>query len=261
MSEQYDAVVDIQERVEVVDAEDYEYIRPLWKDILLEYFGTLTFVYISLAGVNQAVLSAGSGAVDQVHVALCFTLGLTAGIIVAGQSGGHLNPAVSLTMYATDSNFNAKRLLGYIVAQVYGGFTAGLLVISVYYSWINNLKDPETSIGSFGTLKNDNNSLFSAILDQFIGSALLMLGAMMTSASWYKPITVGTILGGLGLFQGTNGFAFNLARDFGPRAASAVVFGTEPFTAADYWFWVPAVIPFFGIPFGWGLHKVLSALK
>lgn len=259
MSNQYGAVVDIPEPVQ--GDHEYEYKRPLWKDLVLEYFGTLTFVYISLAGVNQAVLSAGSGAVDQVHVALCFALGLTSGIIVAGQSGGHLNPAVSLTMYFTDASFNKFRLLGYVVAQVLGGFTAGLLVIAVYYSWINNLDDPESSIGSFGTLKNANNSLVSSIIDQFIGSAFLMLGVMMTPASWYKSITVGTILGALGLFQGTNGFAFNLARDFGPRVASAVVFGAEPFTVEDYWFWVPAVVPFFGIPFGWFLSKLLSLIQ
>ena len=42
-------------------------------------------------------------------------------------------------------------------------------------------------------------------------------------------------------------FAFNLARDFGPRLASAIVFGSDVFTAQENWFWVPMIIPFFGI--------------
>ncbi len=233
-------------------------VRSLWKDIALEYLGTLTFVYISLSGVNQVVLS---GSTDQFHVALCFCLGLSSGIIVAGRSGGHLNPAVTLTTYATSIDFEVTRLVGYIVAQVCGGFTAGLLVLAVYYSWINNHQDPDTFIGSFGTLKNTNNSLLSTIVDQFIGSALLMFAIVKTPMSWSKPITIGAVLGGLGLFQGSNGFAFNLARDFGPRLASAIVFGTDVFSGEQYWFWVPMIIPFFGCAFGWLLAFLLQRLE
>ena len=235
--------------------------RPLWKDIALEFFGTLTFVYISLAGVNQVVLSSGGGFVDQLQIAICFTLGLSSGIIVAGKSGGHLNPAVSLTLYLTDKEISFSRLIGYILAQLCGGFVAGLLVLAVYYSWIHSYPDDKKFIGSFGTLKDNHNSLFASILDQFIGSALLMFGVMTTPASWSKPLTVGVILGGLGLFQGSNGFAFNLARDMGPRIASAVVFGSDVFTAEGHWFWVPTVIPFFGIPFGWFLYEMLKMIQ
>ena len=229
-----------------LEIEDTPYVpyRPLWKDITLEFFGTFLFVYISLAGVNQVGLS---GSTDQVQVAICFTLGLTAGILVAGKSGGHLNPAVTTTIYATSSDFGTSRFIGYIIAQLCGGFAAGLLVLAVYWSWINNSPESEALIGSFGTLKNPGNSLGAAILDQFIGSALLMLGIVATPDSWSKPLTIGVVLGGLGLFQGSNSFAFNLARDFGPRVASAIVFGSDVFTAQDYWFWVPIVIPFFGV--------------
>ena len=222
--------------------------RPLWKDISLEFFGTFLFVYISIAGVNQVGLT---GSTDQFQVALCFALGLTSGIVVAGPSGGHLNPAVSLTIYATSKEFDLSRLIGYMIAQLCGGFAAGLLVLAVYWSWINNYPESNALIGSFGTLKNPNNSLVSAIIDQFVGSALLMFGIMATPDSWTKPLTIGAVLGGLGIFQGTNSFAFNLARDLGPRIASAIVFGSDVFSAQDYWFWVPIVIPFFGVAFGW----------
>lgn len=235
--------------------------RPLWKDIALEYFGTFAFVYISIAGVNQVVLSSAGGFVDQLQIAICFTLGLSSGIIIAGKSGGHLNPAVSLTLWATGKDITATRLVGYILAQLCGGFTAGLLVLAVYYSWIDTYSDDKKFIGSFGTLKDSHNSLFASILDQFIGSALLMFGIMATPASWSKPITVGTILGGLGLFQGSNGFAFNLARDMGPRVASAIVFDSDAFSAVDYWVWVPMAVPFFGVPFGWFLFEMLKKIQ
>lgn len=231
--------------------------RALWKDCVLEFIGTFLFVYVSIAGVNQAVLSGFS---DQIHVALCFALGLSSGIILAGKSGGHLNPAVTLVKYATTSGFEATRLIGYILAQLCGGFTAGLLVLAVYYSWINNLPESDVLIGSFGTLKNPNNSLFAAILDQFIGSCLLMFSICVTPDSWMKPITVGATLGGLALFEGSNGFSFNMARDLGPRLASSIVFGVDVFSAGDHWFWVPVIIPFAGVAFGWWLSIVLKIL-
>lgn len=233
--------------------------RPLWKDLCLEFCGTFLFVYISIAGVNQVVLSS-TGIIDQFHIALCFALGLSSGVIVAGKSGGHLNPAVSATVFLTDPDFGFTRLIGYMFAQTCAGFAAGLLVLSVYYSWINDLPESNTLIGSFGTLKNSHNSLFASILDQFIGSALLMFGIVTTPDSWSKPLTVGAVLGGLGLFQGTNGFAFNLARDFGPRLASAIVFGSDAFTAVDSWVWVPAIVPFFGVFFGWVCAVLLKRL-
>jgi len=230
--------------------------RPLWKDITGEFVGTFLFVYISLAGVNQAVLT-NQG---QFHIALCFALGLTSGIVVANKSGGHLNPAVSVVTFFTNDNFDLHRLIGYIGAQMLGGFCAGLSVLAVYYSWINNFKHKETFAGTFGTLKNHNNSLFASIIDQFIGSALLMFAIITIPNSRFKPLMIGASLGALGLFQGTNGFAFNLARDFGPRLVSSFVLGATPFTSEEYWFWVPMVVPFVGVAFGFFMSGLVAKI-
>jgi aquaglyceroporin related protein, other eukaryote len=232
--------------------------RPLWKDAALEFLGTFVFVYISLAGVNQVLLT-NTDTVNQLHIAICFTLGLSSGIIVAGPSGGHLNPAVTLTIYASTTEFGTMRCIMYMLAQVCGGFGAGLVVLAVYWSAINEFSNSQF-LGAFGTLRNPGNSLFASVLDQFIGSALLMFGIARTPPSWSKPVTIGAILGGLGLFQGTNGFAFNLARDFGPRVASAIVFGSDVFTSMDHWFWVPMIIPFFGVAFGWICARYVEKL-
>lgn len=228
--------------------------RPLWKDCALECVGTFAFVYISLAGVSQVVQS---GSTDQYHVATCFALGLTAGILIAGPSGGHLNPAVSLTFYVTEPWFYTDRLFGYILSQLVGAFIAALLVLAVYYGWINDKPD-DFSVGSFGTFKNPGNSLFGSILDQFVGTAILMFAIIRVPNVSYKPAIIGLVLGGLALCNGSNGFAFNPARDLGPRLASMIVFGDLPFTKEDHWFWVPLTIPFFGALFGYLLHVLLK---
>jgi aquaglyceroporin related protein len=232
--------------------------RSMWRDAVLEATGTGLFVYISLAGVHQAVLSAVSSnsSVDEIHVAIGFAIGLASGVFVALKSGAHLNPAVSFTMWLT-KNINLQRFLVYVAAQLFGAFIGSLLVLALYDSRINNLPENNALIGSFGTLKNPNNSLFSSILDQFVGSALLMIGIMKSPDSKWKPLFIGSVLGGLGLFQGTNGFAFNLARDFAPRLVSTFIYGQDPFTAENYWFWVPMVMSFVGIPFGYAVAKVI----
>ena len=227
--------------------------RSIYKDMALEFFGTFTFVYISLAGVTQAALTKGS----QLEVAICFTIGLAAGVFVADRSGAHLNPAVSFTVLVTDPKFTVSRFYGYVIAQCLGGFVAGLVILSVYSEWIKSMPESNMLIGSFGTLRNPNMTLGRAIIDQFIGSALLMFGIQLSVVSSMRPITIGLILGSLALFQGTNGFAFNLARDLGPRLASSIIFGSDAFSAMDYWLWVPMVIPFAGIPFGWAMAYLL----
>ncbi len=243
-----------------VDEEDIVAQQPLlndetiFRDAILEFFGTFFFVYIGLSGVNQSLIMNGGN----LTVALCFAFGLTAGIIISGKSGGHLNPAVSFTVCLTHFDFSFKRFIAYMIAQVAGGFFAGLLVYVMYCSYINSYKHKEVFAGTFGTMRSPNVSLFSAIIDQFVGSALLMLAIIIIPDSKFKPIAVGCSLGALGIFHGVNGFALNLARDFGPRVVSAFTLGTTPFTAGDYWFWVPMVIPFLGMPFGYLVSRLLD---
>jgi aquaglyceroporin related protein len=231
--------------------------QTLWKDTISEFAGTLVFVYIGLAGVNQSVLTDGGG----LAVSLCFAFGLTAGIFVANKSGGHLNPAVSFTALLTNVDFSLQRFVMYTCAQLLGGFVGAGLVMCMYYSYINNFKHKEVFAGTFGTVKSPHVSLFSAILDQFVGSVILMLAIIIIPDGKCKPIGIGCTLGALGLFQGVNGFALNLARDFGPRLVSAFAIGSVAFSAEGYWFWVPMIVPFLAMPVGFMVAKTLKTLE
>lgn len=229
---------------------------PLWKEALLEVIGTAFFVYISLAGVHQAVLGALStgSSVDQLHVSICFALGLTTGIVVSLKSGAHLNSSVSFTLWLA-GEIPFVKFVAYLLAQMVGGFLGALLVMAVYYSRISKFTESNALIGSFGTLRDPSNSLGSSILDQILGSAFLMFGILKAPDNKYKPLVIGMVLGGLGLFQGSNGFAFNMARDLAPRIASTIIYGVDPFTVEDYWFWVPMCMPFIGMPIGYIVAK------
>lgn len=232
--------------------------RSLWDDCVLECVGTAFFVYLSIAGVNQAVLSALSSgsAVNEIHVSLCFMMGLATGITFALKSGAHLNPAVSFTMWLA-GEISFGKFVVYMISQIIGGFLGSLLVMALYYSRINTFADHTPLVGTFGTLKNPDNSLFSSILDQIIGSALLMIGIMHAPNTKWKPLAIGLVLGTIGLVNGSNGFALNLARDLPVRIVSTIAFGNDPFTLESSWFWVPTTMSFLGCPLGWIIAKAL----
>jgi glycerol uptake facilitator-like aquaporin len=88
-----------------------------------------------------------------------------------------------------------------------------------------------------------------------VGTALLMVTILAITdqrnnptPSWLTPLVVGGIVVAIGVSFGFNaGYAINPARDFGPRAFTAIAgWGMEVFRAAGAWWWVPVVAPCVG---------------
>ena len=89
-----------------------------------EFFGTFWLV---LGGCGSAVLAAAfpDVGIGLLGVALAFGLTvLTMAFAIGHISGCHLNPAVSIGLWA-GGRFPGRELLPYIVAQVSGGLVAG----------------------------------------------------------------------------------------------------------------------------------------
>ena len=92
-----------------------------------EFFGTFWLV---LGGCGSAVLAAAFPelGIGFVGVALAFGLTvLTMAFAIGHISGCHLNPAVSIGLWA-GGRFPAGKLLQYIIAQVLGGIVAGAIL-------------------------------------------------------------------------------------------------------------------------------------
>lgn len=97
------------------------------KQLAAEFIGTFWLV---LGGCGSAVLAAAFPEVGiGLHgVSLAFGLTvLTMAFAIGHISGCHLNPAVSIGLWA-GGRFDAKDLLPYIVAQVLGGIAAGAVL-------------------------------------------------------------------------------------------------------------------------------------
>ena len=94
------------------------------KQFAAEFFGTFWLV---LGGCGSVVLASTfpDVGIGLLGVSLAFGLTvLTMAFAIGHISGCHLNPAVSIGLWA-GGRFSSKDLLPYIVAQVLGGIVAG----------------------------------------------------------------------------------------------------------------------------------------
>ncbi|HXB83256.1 MAG TPA: aquaporin, partial [Candidatus Acidoferrum sp.] len=97
---------------------------PLSKRCTAELIGTFWLV---LGGCGSAVLAAAfpNLGIGFAGVALAFGLTLlTMAFAIGGISGCHINPAVTVGLWAA-RRFNGRDVIPYIVAQVIGGILAG----------------------------------------------------------------------------------------------------------------------------------------
>ena len=95
-----------------------------------EFFGTFWLV---LGGCGSAVLAAGIPGLGIGYAGVSLAFGLTVltmAYAIGHISGCHLNPAVSIGLWA-GGRFPANKLLPYIVAQVAGGIAAGAVLYTI----------------------------------------------------------------------------------------------------------------------------------
>src|SRR5438045_2299249 len=98
---------------------------PLTKRVSAEFIGTLWLV---LGGCGTAVLAGSAAGNTGISLAFGLTV-LTMAYAIGHISGCHLNPAVTLGLWA-GKRFPAKDILPYIIAQVLGAIAAsGLLSV------------------------------------------------------------------------------------------------------------------------------------
>lgn len=167
------------------------------KKLGAEFFGTFWLV---LGGCGSAVLAAAFPelGIGFVGVSLAFGLTvLTMAYAIGHISGCHLNPAVSIGLWA-GGRFPAKDVLPYIVAQVLGAIAAG----GVLYLIVSGKSD-FTSIGGFasngfGEHSPGGFSMQAALITEVVMTAfflIVILGATDKRApAGFAPIAIGLCL-------------------------------------------------------------------
>ncbi|HFI5337035.1 TPA: aquaporin [Serratia liquefaciens] len=162
--------------------------------------------WLVLVGCGSAVmtgrLSAG-GMTGVLATAFAFGFAVVAVMAAFGRvSGGHFNPAVTLGAWVA-GRFPGERVLGYIVAQTWGGlFGAGLVFVLArggpgagLYAWAAGNGYGELSPGGFSL---GMVALAECVLT--LGYVLVVLGATETCAvTGLAPLAVGLCLAGVHL--------------------------------------------------------------
>lgn len=231
--------------------------------------GTLVLVTVGNASVAQNQAQYHTAAFLDINLA--YGLACAAGIYVAARtSGGHINPAVSISQWLL-GRMNIIQTLVYVSAQILGGFLSGPIVYLVYLDAINWL-DPDRTVpltnatygrptaGIFATYPTDlyKSTLPVLFFDQCFATVMLVvaINSVLDKRNSVPPMPAVPLLIGLfvvmiGLSFGVNaGYAINPARDFGPRLFSAIIYGKDVFTVGNYYWWIPIVAPTCGAIIG-----------
>jgi glycerol uptake facilitator protein len=230
-------------------------------ELTAEFLGTFVLILFGSGVVAMVVLFPSGDPGATVHggytnITLGWGLAVTMGIYVAGKiSGGHLNPAVTLTL-AVLRGFSWRKVLPYCIAQTAGAFAAAALVYKNYLPAFQRF-DPqlEKTAGVFTTFPAFPQWPQAGFLDQVIGTALLLLLVFAITdeinippGSNLAPLMIGLIVVAIGMsFGGMHGYAINPARDFGPRLFTAVAgFRNNGLTDGPRVWWVPVFAPLLG---------------
>lgn len=232
---------------------------------LAEFIGTAILVIFGNGVVANVVLARTKGSNGGwIVIATGWGLAVFVGAFCAAPfSGAHLNPAVTVAMAAA-GELAGDRLLGYLLAQLLGGFVGGALVFLFYREHFRVSENADGKLACFCTAPNLRH-VPQAFFCEAFGTFLLLLPIfLMTSPVVKLPAAAGGTevpvgLGTLGLIPvallvfaiglslgGTTGYAINPARDLGPRLAHALL--PVPGKRDSDWAyaWVPVLGPLVG---------------
>nr|AOE47045.1 SfGFP/Aqp3aR225L fusion protein [Cloning vector pCS2-sfGFP-DrAqp3a_tVBU1]ARU79058.1 SfGFP-Aqp3aR220Q fusion [Cloning vector ef1a:DsRed_ef1a:sfGFP-DrAqp3a_WT] len=255
-------------------AQTFQIRNKLLRQGLAECLGTLILVMFGCGSLAQLKLSEGSHGLF-LTANLAFGFGATLGILVCGQvSGGHLNPAVTFALCLLGRE-KWRKFPVYFLFQTLGSFLGAAIIFAEYHDAIYDyagesnellvLGEKETA-GIFATYPSKYLTPLNGFFDQVIGTASLIVCILAIVDPYNNPIpqgleafTVGFSVLIIGLSMGFNsGYAVNPARDFGPLLFTAMAgWGSEVFTARDYWFLVPIFAPFIGAVIGVIVYQLM----
>ncbi len=197
-------------------------------------------------------------------------LAVFSGVLVAFQTGGHLNPAVTLgvafSKIGTDNPcfvgsgadcavpVTAGTICLYILAQLVGAIVGAILAYLVFFKQFN-MEQPEGSkLGSFATgpeVDSKGWNLVTEIIATFVLVFIVLISGYQGNSGdlgWLNALGVALLIVAIGVsLGGPTGYAINPARDLGPRIAFAILPMKGGKGSANWGYaWVPIVGPIIG---------------
>ena len=220
-----------------------------------EFFGTFWLV---LGGCGSAVLAAAFPGVGIGLLGVSFAFGLTVltmAYAIGHISGCHLNPAISIGLWA-GGRFPGEKLAGYIVSQVLGGIAAG----GVLYVIASGKAGFDVSAGfaanGYAEHSPGGYSLIAALVTEVVMTMMFLLVIMgatdRRAPQGFAPIAIGFCLTLIHLISiPVTNTSVNPARSTGV----AVYVGS--WAVSQLWlFWLAPIV---GAVIGAAIYNVLIA--
>jgi glycerol uptake facilitator protein len=205
-------------------------------DIFLgEFLGLLVFVVVHGGILASMVLT---GKAKEGIAALAVFLGISFGVFaaLAGGSGAHINPAVTMAFFVLEA-IDAVEALVYIAGQILGGFVGGLILFVIYRPQFKASTTPLAPLTGNPDPKDVVQNVITSILGSFFLALLVVVTVNATSdISGITPLAVGAaVLAAALAVGGTSYSVLNVARDLGPRLTATVLGLGKPT-------WVPVLL-------------------
>ncbi|MBM4953857.1 aquaporin Z [Vibrio parahaemolyticus] len=209
---------------------------------LAEAFGTFWLV---LGGCGSAVLAAGfpDVGIGLLGVALAFGLTvLTMAFAIGHISGCHLNPAVTVGLWA-GGRFDTKDVAPYIIAQVIGGLIAGgiLYVIATGQAGFDVVGSGFAANG-YGEHSPGQYSMLAALVSEIVMAMMFLIVIMgatdKRAPQGFAPIAIGLCLTLIHLISipVTN-------TSVNPARSTAVAMYVGDWAVSQLWlFWVAPIV-------------------
>ncbi|WP_406671263.1 MIP/aquaporin family protein [Methanolobus sp. ZRKC4] len=211
----------------------------LLKRATAELIGTFVLVFLGTGSVVTTVLLIeGASPIPGntfnvgIDIASWFAIGIAFGIAVLAMiyafghiSGTHINPAVSIALWAT-GRFPAMDMLVYIVAQLIGASLASFTIVAILGS-----RAVATGLGA--TAMFEGVTYGQAIVCEAVATFFLMLAIMGTAVDKRSPAGFAGLIIGLVVTAdiivvgNITGSSLNPARTFGPYLVETIMGGVN----------------------------------
>ncbi len=219
--------------------------------LVAEALGTFALCFIGGGAICLATLKGFAPGVDLLAIAMAHGLVLSIAVTATMNiSGGHLNPAVTITMLLT-KRIDPGLALQYIVSQLAGGAVAGILLLIIFGGMTVGVGELGTDVckaAALGTPKYEESVGFArAILIEACLTFLLLFAIFGTAVDPRAPKIGGF---GIGLAVGVDilvggpltGASMNPARTFGTGIVASISGNMDQFWSQHLVYWIGPVL-------------------
>jgi len=253
-------------------------------ELFAEFIGTFLLILI---GNGAVAVSVWTGAYDLSMVALMWGLAVTFGFYAcAAISGAHINPAVTIAM-AVFSEFEWKKVMPYIGAQIAGAFVASMCIhvafrgVIAHFEKINDIVRGQpgsqlsamvyTTFAPNPAIVGTDAEAFSQVSHVTWFASEVIITAVLLFVIFYLidnfnreapqsnlvGFFIGLLVAALVAYEAPISMAaLNPARDLGPRIwAYLTGWGSIAFPGPRAGFWIPSVSTIIGGVLGGAVYN------